>query len=142
MQHLNHRFTPNTEVSRPLWFDSQLQQRFQFPRSPNGVLSLDEETGIPVYRVFPDAALPVKRVEIYYGYDRDPRNRFWADAEAREIQNFWRANAQSSIWMNPCLSSPMSTTSLPRISESGRPRRIRFKRRNCSLPGPTQEIEG
>ncbi|MGC6448061.1 MAG: alpha/beta hydrolase family protein [Rubripirellula sp.] len=88
-QHLNHRFTPSTEVSRPLWFDSQLQQRFQFPRSPNGVLSLDEETGIPVYRVFPDAALPVKRVEIYYGYDRDPRNRFWADAEAREIQNFW-----------------------------------------------------
>ena len=40
--HLNHRFTPSTEISRPLWFDAHLQQRLEFPSSPTAELSLNK----------------------------------------------------------------------------------------------------
>lgn len=89
--HLNHRFTPETEVSRPLWFDSHLQKRFSFPQSPEAELILNRSTGIPVYRVRPDRSLPIERVDIYYGYERDPRNRFWADGQAKTNEGVWEA---------------------------------------------------
>jgi dienelactone hydrolase len=82
--HLNHRFTPETEIARPLWFDTQLQKRFQFPQSPAAELILNRDTGIPVFRVSPDTSRPIERVDVYYGYERDPRNRFWADGRATE----------------------------------------------------------
>lgn len=91
--HLNHRFTPEAEISRPLWFDTQLRRRFQFPQSPAGELILNRKTGIPVFSVRPDTSLPIERVDVYYGYERDPRNRFWADG---------RATAQNGIWQAEC----------------------------------------
>ncbi len=58
--HLNHRFTPDTEIVRPLWFDSKLQQRFQFSQSPTAALILNRDTGIPVFRVSPNPSLPIE----------------------------------------------------------------------------------
>lgn len=89
--HLNHRFTPETEIARPLWFDAHLQKRLEFPQSPDAELILSRENGIPIFRVRPDSSLPVERVDIYYGYERDPRNRFWADGRAMEQAGVWEA---------------------------------------------------
>ncbi|MGB1927225.1 MAG: alpha/beta hydrolase family protein, partial [Rubripirellula sp.] len=89
--HLNHRFTPEAEIARPLWFDSHLQNRFAFPSSPAAQLILDHPSGIPRYRVTPDPSLPIEKVDIYYGYERDPRNRFWADGMAKIKDGSWEA---------------------------------------------------
>lgn len=89
--HLNHRFTPETEIARPLWFDSQLQNRFDFPESAAAELILQRDTGIPLFRVRPDTSLPIERVDLYYGYERDPRNRFWADGRASMRDGVWEA---------------------------------------------------
>ena len=89
--HLNHRFTPETEIARPLWFDAHLKKRLQFPHTPLAELVLKRENGIPIYRVRPDASLPIDQVDIYYGYERDPRNRFWADGQAKEQAGVWEA---------------------------------------------------
>ena len=91
--HLNHRFTPEAEIARPLWFDSQLQSRFEFPQSPAAELILSQDTGIPVFRVRPDPSLPIERVDVYYGYERDPRNRFWADGQATARDGVWEAKS-------------------------------------------------
>ncbi len=90
--HLNHRFTPETDIARVLWFDSHLRKRFPFPRSPTAELLLNRDTGVPVFRVTPDTSLPIDRVDVYYGYERDPRNRFWADGMAIERDGVWEAN--------------------------------------------------
>jgi len=87
--HLNHRFTPETEIARPLWFDAQLQQRFQFPKSPEAELILNQRNGIPIFRVKPDTSMPIERVDVYYGYERDPRNRFWSDGLVEEEGGVW-----------------------------------------------------
>ncbi|MCA9174947.1 MAG: dienelactone hydrolase family protein [Planctomycetales bacterium] len=89
--HLNHRFTPEAEIARPLWFDSQLQNRFEFPKSPSAELALERDNGIPIFRVSPDKSLPIDRVDVYYGYERDPRNRFWADGGATVRGGVWEA---------------------------------------------------
>ena len=89
--HLNHRFTPETEIARPLWLDAHLQDRLEFPDSPQAELVLETENGIPKFRVTPDPSMPIDRVEIYYGYARDPRNRFWADGKARLEGDVWEA---------------------------------------------------
>jgi dienelactone hydrolase len=89
--HLNHRFTPEAEIARPLWFDTQLQKRFQFPQSPSAELILNRKTGIPVFRVSPHTSLPIERVDVYYGYERDARNRFWADGQATAEDGVWEA---------------------------------------------------
>jgi dienelactone hydrolase len=91
--HLNHRFTPEAEIARPLWFDAHLQQRLQFPQSPEAELVLTGENGVPIYRVKPDTSRPIDKVQIYYGYERDPRNRFWSEA---------RATVEEGVWAAPC----------------------------------------
>ncbi len=90
--HLNHRFTPEAEVARPLWFDAHLQGRLEFPKSPTAKLVLARESGIPQFRVRPDTSRPIERVDLYYGYERDPRNRFWADARAEQRGGEWTAD--------------------------------------------------
>ncbi len=87
--HLNHRFTPRTDVARPLWFDAHLQGRLAFPQSPRGEWILARQDGVPVYRVVPDTSRTIERVDVYYGYGRDPRNRFWADAQAVRNGDSW-----------------------------------------------------
>ena len=81
--HLNHRFTPATEISRPLWLDAHLLQRLEFPTSPRIQIQLKTESGIPTVQVTADSSRPVERVELYYGYARDPRNRFWARSDPK-----------------------------------------------------------
>lgn len=89
--HLNHRFTPEADVARQLWFDSHLRGLLKFPQSPEAELLLQQEEGVPLYRVKPDTSRPIERVDIYYGYERDPRNRFWADARAKQAGEVWEA---------------------------------------------------
>ena len=89
--HLNHRFTPKTDVARPLWFDAHLQRRLTFPTAPAAELTLKRESGVPLFRVEPDRSRPIERVDLYYGYERDPRNRFWADGQAVLRNGGWEA---------------------------------------------------
>ncbi|MBC8481574.1 MAG: hypothetical protein H8D47_02790, partial [Planctomycetes bacterium] len=56
-------------------------------------LLLDQSDGIPLLKVYPDTdtKLPVKKVDIYYGYGRDPRIRFWRDGLAKKTGDHWEA---------------------------------------------------
>ena len=87
--HLNHRFTPETEIARALWFDSHLQKRLAFPSSPVLEWVDGRADGVPVVRVRADRSRPIERVDLWYGYERDPRNRFWADAGAEPRGDAW-----------------------------------------------------
>ncbi len=49
--HMNHRFTPEFAVSRPLWFDQYLKQKFVFPKTPQATLRLGGENQIPEYSI-------------------------------------------------------------------------------------------
>ena len=89
--HLNHRFDRESDVTRKLWLDSHLQNKLSFPKSPILELHLNQPNGIPVVHVQPDTSREIKEIRIYYGYDRDPRNRFWATANARVAGNIWVA---------------------------------------------------
>ena len=48
--------------------------------------------GIPAVYITPDDSREIEDIKIYYGYDRDPRNRFWASADARVAGNIWIAS--------------------------------------------------
>jgi len=89
--HLNHRFTSETYSARPLWFEAHLKGNFAFPKTPQAKLILKRDDGIPVLRVCPDAAggRKVVKIDIYYGYARDPRVRFWCDARAGKTGDAW-----------------------------------------------------
>ena len=52
----------------------------KLPATPVSQLEL---TDVPIFRVTPAKGLPVKRVEIFYSVDPDPRSRFWRDASAK-----------------------------------------------------------
>lgn len=82
--HFNHRFNAETQAARFMWMEAQLMGSFDFPKMSRSEMTLDTEDGIPRFRVTVDdsSGLPVERVEIYYGYARDPRIRFWRSAEA------------------------------------------------------------
>jgi dienelactone hydrolase len=84
--HLNHRFTDQTSAARFMWMEAHLKKSFRFPKLSPAELVLDTDNGIPLFRVQVDqsSGLPVKKVEIYYGYARDPRIRFWRSAEVRK----------------------------------------------------------
>jgi len=89
--HLNHRFTSETYPARPLWFEAHLKGNFAFPKTPHAKLILKRDDGIPVLRIRPDVTgvRKVVKVDIYYGYARDPRVRFWCDARARKTGDAW-----------------------------------------------------
>lgn len=89
--HLNHRFTPEFEVDRPLWFDQHLKKAFTFPATPDSELTLATADGVPELRVTPDASQPVAAVHVYYSVDPDPRARFWRSAEAKKAGATWTA---------------------------------------------------
>lgn len=84
--HLNHRFTDQTSAARFMWMEAQLKKSFRFPKVSTSELVLDTDNGVPLFRVQVDqsSGRPVKEVEIYYGYARDPRIRFWRSAEVRK----------------------------------------------------------
>ena len=89
--HLNHRFTPEFAVTRPLWFDQHLKKTFTFPKTPDSKLLLATEDHVPELHVTPDSSQPVAEVHVYYSVDPDPRARFWRSAPATKKDGTWTA---------------------------------------------------
>jgi len=81
--HMNHRFTADNYAARIRWFETHLKGTFAFPQTAAARLELKTDDGVPRFTVQPDLAGPHKlaSVAIYYGYDRDPRVRFWRSAD-------------------------------------------------------------
>jgi len=81
--HMNHRFTADKYVARVRWFETHLKGTFEFPNTATAQLDLKPGDGIPRFTVRPDLSGPHKleSVAVFYGYDRDPRARFWRFAE-------------------------------------------------------------
>jgi len=89
--HMNHRFTPEFAVTRPLWFDQHLKGGFNFPKTPDTKLILATEDHVPELLVTPDSSQAVAEVCIYYSVDPDPRARFWRSAESKKSGSTWTA---------------------------------------------------
>ncbi|MDF7827074.1 hypothetical protein P4B35_23830, partial [Pontiellaceae bacterium B12227] len=92
--HFNHRFDANSYAARVLWQKAHLTDGFDFPQTATAELDLTQPDGIPVFSVWPDenTSNAVIGVDIYYGFDRDSRTRFWRDAQAVEVSNgCWQA---------------------------------------------------
>jgi len=104
--HMNHRFTPEFAVARPLWLDQHLKGSFHFPATPDSRLALATTDGVPVFHATPDDSMPLVRVQIYYSVDPDPQARFWRSANAVRKGNTWSAKL-------PIMS--------PATSDTGRP---------------------
>ena len=82
--HMNHRFTPEFAVTRPLWFDQYLKASFTFPKTPESKLVLATDDHVPELQVTPDSSQQVAEVHVYYSVDPDPRARFWRSAAGQE----------------------------------------------------------
>lgn len=79
--HLNHRLSPETAVTMPLWFDQHLKGGPSLPNTPTSALSLDTADHVPRFSIRPDeSTLPAAHCEVYYSVDPDPRARFWRSA--------------------------------------------------------------
>ncbi|MCA9248143.1 MAG: dienelactone hydrolase family protein [Planctomycetales bacterium] len=80
--HMNHRFTADNYAARVRWFQTHLKGEFVFPKTARAQLELKTDDRTPRLRVWPDRSTPhrVQSVVVYYGYDRDPRARFWRAA--------------------------------------------------------------
>lgn len=77
--HLNHRLSPETAVTMPLWFDHYLKGGPALPETPASELIF---SGDPILKVVPAKHdWPVARCEVFYSVDPDPRARFWRSAE-------------------------------------------------------------
>ncbi len=88
--HMNHRFTPEFAVTRPLWFDQYLKSNFTFPQTPETHLIFETQDAVPMLEVMPDVSQEVAEVYIYYSVDPDPRARFWRSAEAKKVgERLW-----------------------------------------------------
>ncbi len=85
--HMNHRFTAEFAVTRPLWFDQYLKASFAFPRTPETRLVFETKDRVPVLEVKPDSLHEVAEVNIYYSVDPDPRARFWRSAETKKVSD-------------------------------------------------------
>ncbi len=88
--HLNHRFTPAYSVTRALWLDQHLKRGSALPSTPKSLLELNTSDHIPVFRVIPERAKDVVRVEIYYSLDPHPQARYWRSAEVVATEGDWR----------------------------------------------------
>lgn len=89
--HLNHQFTPDTAVTRPLWFDQHLKKTFTFPATANSQLVLTTADHVPEFHVTADREKEVVDVHVYYSIDPDPRARFWRSAEVKKAAECWTA---------------------------------------------------
>ncbi|MCE9563341.1 MAG: acetylxylan esterase [Planctomycetes bacterium] len=89
--HMNHRFTPEFAVTRPLWFDQYLKASFTFPATPDSKLVLATDNHVPELQVSPDSSQPAAEVHVYYSVDADPRARFWRSAETKKRGATWTA---------------------------------------------------
>ncbi len=89
--HMNHRFTPEFAVTRPLWMDQYLKGTFTFPATPRSQVVLDTSDHVAELRVTPDSTRAVIAVHCYYSVDPDPRARFWRSADADVSGDTWTA---------------------------------------------------
>ena len=87
--HMNHRFTPEFAVARPLWIDQHLKGTFRFPTTPDSRLDLSTEDGVPLFSLTPDDSMPVVQVHIYHSVDPDPQARFWRSAGVIRKGSTW-----------------------------------------------------
>lgn len=88
--HMNHRFTPEFAVTRPLWFDQYLKESFTFPQTPATTLILETNEHLPRLEVRPDVSAQIAQVQIYYAVDPEPRGRFWRSVQAKQVgDNAW-----------------------------------------------------
>ena len=85
--HMNHRFTPEFAVTRPLWFDQHLKGTFTFPKTPHTHLSFETMDHVPMLEVWPDRPHDVAEVVIYSSIDPDPRSRFWRSADVAKVDD-------------------------------------------------------
>ncbi len=92
--HMNHRFTVDNYMARIRWFDAHLKGDFEFPDMPSGQLQLKTKNSYPRFTVRPDLSGPHKlhKVTIFYGYDREPRVRFWRTAETTRTGDVFTAH--------------------------------------------------
>ena len=89
--HFNHRHEDASEITRHLWFEEHLKGAFRMPRTPRLTLTLASPDGVPRVEVMPDAALPVRRVDVFYSADPHALTRFWRDAGAVKTDAGWTA---------------------------------------------------
>jgi len=92
--HMNHRFTADNYAARIRWFDAHLKKSFSFPKTGISSLELKTKSGIPRFTVEPDQSSKheIKKVSVFYGFDRDPRARFWRSAEVNREGNVYTAD--------------------------------------------------
>ena len=114
--HLNHRFTDQTSAARFMWMEAYLKKSLRFPKVSPGALVLDTDNGVPLFRVQVDQSngLPVKEVEIYYGYARDPRIRFWRSAEVRKSGKVYEGECPVFDSAEPLFAFANVTYEMPR----------------------------
>ena len=91
--HFNHRHSDSSQITQHLWFEEHLKKAFQMPKTPQLVVNLRTADGIPAIIVTPDAALPVKGVDIYFSTDPHGVTRFWRDARSVRNGSVWTAQA-------------------------------------------------
>jgi len=97
--HHNHQDTAEYEVATLLWMDEHLKGTFSFPATPETILRLKTNDGVPEFAVRPDRSRPVLSVDIYYTQQGKPDER----PEDREntMQRFWhyaRAERSGDVW--------------------------------------------
>lgn len=83
--HMNHRFTPEFAVTRPLWFDWHLRGQAPLPGTPVTRLTFDSADRIPRLEVRPDRPQEVVEVHVYHSADPDPRARYWRSADVEKV---------------------------------------------------------
>ena len=99
--HLNHRDSPEAEVTTQLWFDEHLKGTFTMPKTPEATLTIKTANGIPTLTVNPDDSKPILSVDFFYtqqGFDDGDRSRiknrssrFWHSAKATQTNGVWTA---------------------------------------------------
>jgi dienelactone hydrolase len=92
--HMNHRFTADNYAARIRWFEAHLKKDFAFPKTATARLDLKTDTGIPRITIRPDLGVPhvLKEVRVLYGYDREPRVRFWRTAPVVRMGDLYTAD--------------------------------------------------
>ena len=123
---MNHRFTPELAVTRPLWIDQHLKGGFKFPKTTESKLLLATDDGVPVLQVTPDSSRPVEKVHILYSVDPDPQARFWRSAEATKKGDIWFAKL------------PIFSVEEPLFAFANVHYRIGQARAGCRSPLPTK----
>ena len=89
--HYNHSSSPEAGIADEMWFEHHLKGTFIFPETPEAELILETKDHVPVLRVKPDpkSELPIRSVDVYYSYERQPMLRFWADGMAAKKGETW-----------------------------------------------------